>query len=733
MENENPIGSLSRSYVILSIILFALLGYFIQTSLPSWFMGLIGAVMSIPIYFGIQFLIRSLLPLVQKIPRSTIVALLTMLSLAALARYMGFRLPTPLYYGIILFSMLCLALLHFQIPRYKKDRSMVSLLLSLAGLVGIACMVFLLAFRGKKAETQSTKGALLNSQLLSESGLVNPALAGKFKFQSMTYSPGTDHWREEYGTSTTIKSKTVDATRLLPDWKGKKKKWRERYWKFGPKEFPLNGRISLPEGEGPFPLVLIVHGNHNMIDYSDDGYGYLTELMASHGVIGISVDQNFINGHWSGDFRGKEMPTRAWLLLKHIELLQEWNQTAGHKLYQKIDEEKIALVGHSRGGEAVNIAAAFNTLSHFPDDALEAFDFNYNIKGIVSIAPTDYRYHREISLMDINYLSLQGSYDADESSFWGLRPFHRLSYSGEEEYIKAGVYIHRANHGQFNSTWGDKDFGGAMAWTLNRAPLMLPVEQQEVAKVSIMSFIQYVLLDNPSYLPILKNTSYGKDWLPDYPYLNHYRSTADVVLENFEGDIRLNQGNYAASMQAEDLAIWREEELKTQNGESLRNNCLILGWDTTTDSLQSLKPSFSFNFDNALELRQDSFDYFFLELGQGSLKELKSKNKKLKSDSMNLAIRFHWNDQNENSYQVMLNEIQTLTPILKSQLMKWNFLEKDMFGERHEIQMEYFKIPLKAFGIEQTLPVASLKNVSFELDASPFGIMAIDNLGLGRD
>lgn len=733
MEHENPVGSLSRSYVILSIILFALLGYFTQTSLPSWLMGLIGALMSIPIYFGTQFLIRSLLPLVQKIPRSTIVALLTMLSLAALARYMGFRLPTPLYYGIIIFSMLCLALLHFQIPRYKKDRSMASLLLSLTGIVGIASMVFLLAFKGKHVEDQKSNNTIINLETLSQRGVVNPALYGKYKFQSLTYSPGTDHWREEYGASTTIKSKTVDATRLLPDWKGKKKKWRERYWKFGPKEFPLNGRMVLPEGEGPFPLVLIVHGNHNMIDYSDDGYGYLTELMASHGVIGISIDQNFINGHWSGDFRGKEMPTRAWLLLKHIELLVEWNQTPGHKLYQKIDVEKMALIGHSRGGEAVNIAAAYNALSHFPDDALEAFDFNYNIKGIVSIAPTDYRYHREISLRDINYLSLQGSYDADESSFWGLRPFHRLSYSGDKEYIKAGVYIHRANHGQFNSTWGDKDFGGVMAWTLNRAPLMSPVEQQEVAKVTIMAFIQYVLFDNPTFLPLLKNASFAKDWLPDYPYMNHFRSTADVVLEDFENDISLSQGNYAASMEANELAVWREEELKTKNGESLKNNCLMIGWDTTPDSLQSLQPSFTFNFDNALEASQDSFDYFFVEMGQGDLKELKSKNKELDTDTMNLTVRFHWNDQAGSSHKIMLDEIQTFTPIFKNQLIKWKFLEEEMFGKSHAVQMEYFKIPLNAFGIDQRLPVASIKDLSFEFDASPYGILAIDNLGVGRD
>ena len=36
---------------------------------------------------------------------------------------------------------------------------------------------------------------------------------------------------------------------------------------------------------------------------------------------------------------------------------------------------RITLMGHSRGGEAVAVAAAFNTLSYYPDDATIKFDF----------------------------------------------------------------------------------------------------------------------------------------------------------------------------------------------------------------------------------------------------------------------------------------------------------------------------------------------------------------------
>ena len=41
---------------------------------------------------------------------------------------------------------------------------------------------------------------------------------------------------------------------------------------------------------------MIVHGNHLMTDYSDPGYEYLGNLLASRGYIVVSVDENFLNG-----------------------------------------------------------------------------------------------------------------------------------------------------------------------------------------------------------------------------------------------------------------------------------------------------------------------------------------------------------------------------------------------------------------------------------------------------
>src|SRR5262249_54777002 len=144
---------------------------------------------------------------------------------------------------------------------------------------------------------------------------------------------------------------------------------------------PLQGRVWMPEGNGPYPLVLVVHGNHLMEEPSDPGYAFLGEMLASQGFILVSVDENFLNSSladYVDPFHmrfGDESRARGWLLLEHLKLWRTWSADPHHPLHGKIDMDRIALIGHSRGGEAAAVANAFNKLGHFPDDATLPFDF----------------------------------------------------------------------------------------------------------------------------------------------------------------------------------------------------------------------------------------------------------------------------------------------------------------------------------------------------------------------
>ena len=83
----------------------------------------------------------------------------------------------------------------------------------------------------------------------------------------------------------------------------------------------------------------------------------------------------------------EENDARGWLLLEHLAQWRDWNEESSHRFQGVVDMDRVALIGHSRGGEAVGIAAAFNALDRYPDDATLDFDFDFNLRGVIAIAP----------------------------------------------------------------------------------------------------------------------------------------------------------------------------------------------------------------------------------------------------------------------------------------------------------------------------------------------------------
>jgi len=131
-----------------------------------------------------------------------------------------------------------------------------------------------------------------------EPGLLDapdPSTPGSYPVATLTYGSGSDRRRPEFSAGVTLLTDPVDARAFLEGNEGWRMGLRTWYWGFDLDALPLNGRVWYPETGGPFPLVLIVHGNHNMEEYSDPGYEYLGELLASRGYIVVSIDENFLN------------------------------------------------------------------------------------------------------------------------------------------------------------------------------------------------------------------------------------------------------------------------------------------------------------------------------------------------------------------------------------------------------------------------------------------------------
>ncbi len=414
----------------------------------------------------------------------------------------------------------------------------------------------------------------------------HPGTPGPYEVRRLYYGSGTDRRRPEYRDSVSIVTETVDASKLVS--LGESAGERNGYWGFTPKEFPINGRIWYPEGEPrddrPFPLVLIVHGNHDMKDFSDPGYGYLGELLASRGYVFASVDMNFINGGIRNENDG-----RGWFLLKHIDAFKGFAADEATPFHGKIDFDRIALIGHSRGGEAVGHAAAFNRLSRYPDDASLEFDFNHGIRGIIAIAPVDGQYlptGRLAPVENVNYMVFHGSHDGDVTSFHGLRLYNRLEFSDGGDYFKTAIYMYRANHGQWNTVWGNKDNGPRSARRLDLRGLIDGEAQREFAEIYISAFLETVLRDDPDYMPMFRDHRAIGGWLPETMYITQFESSSFRPLATFEEDIDVTTGTaHGVTLRGDSLGVWREEllDLRSRNrpttSSSQENNALRLGWN----------------------------------------------------------------------------------------------------------------------------------------------------------
>jgi dienelactone hydrolase len=415
----------------------------------------------------------------------------------------------------------------------------------------------------------------------------SPAERGPFGVGYLTYGSGTDRNRGGFADSVAIVTDSVDGSDLLT-WGGQRSD-REDYWGFSIEGLPLNGRVWYPDGAaaeaaGPFPLVLVVHGNHSPTDYSDPGYDYLGELLASRGYILVSLDMNFINGI------SRENDGRGWMMLEHLRAWHEFAEDADNPFAGRVDLTNIAIMGHSRGGEAVTHAAAFNRLDRYPDDANVEFDYGYDIKSVVAIAPVDGQYTptgRKVPMEDVNYLVFHGSHDGDVTSFHGLRPYGRLEFTPGFEGFKAAVYMYRANHGQWNSVWNSFDRGPRSARSLDLRYLVDPADQRRMAELYVSAFLGATLKGEREWLPLFRDHRVAGDWLPPTMYVTRMEAAGNVPLADFEDDIDVTTGAAPGiTLRGDSLATWREAtlELRSRNqaatSASQENQAVWLGWNS---------------------------------------------------------------------------------------------------------------------------------------------------------
>ncbi|MBV9498262.1 MAG: hypothetical protein JO138_02705 [Acidobacteriaceae bacterium] len=572
----------------------------------------------------------------------------------------------------------------------------------------------------------------------------NPADSGPYGVRKLFYGSGNDLRRPEYRNSIAIRTPTVDAAPFFKDFTGWKAKVRRRYWGFGMDKLPLNARVWYPEGLGPFPLVLIVHGNHDMAEFSDAGYRYLGELLASRGFILASIDENFLN---SGLFHDppKQQAVRGWMLLEYLKLWRQWNEDRRNPFYHRVDLENVALMGHSRGGEAAATAALFNKLAYYPDDATIRFQYGFPIKSVVAIAPADGQYKPAGQwrvLKDINYFTIQGANDADVSSFMGSRQWDHVQFSGAGSFFKSELYIYRANHGQFNTVWGRTDFGAPTNWFLNLRPLLKGDEQRRIARVYLSAFLETTLHDRREYLPLFADYRTGRDWLPNTLYENRYLDSASRVVSNFNEDADVTTTTVPGGhISAEHLTVWREGRIPYRH-DNRDYNGVFIGWNREHPKGKSEPPVASYSVDlpsglahdwnlnarSALALSIAVTDENAPPPGKKSAeKDASKKQQKQKPEWTDFSIELTTGDGITS--RLPLSNFRGLLPPLKVQFTKVAYLDGKMYEKASEPIFQTVAMPLSAFATQNTnFDPSKLKAIRLKFDRTQSRVIILSEI-----
>jgi dienelactone hydrolase len=569
------------------------------------------------------------------------------------------------------------------------------------------------------AALPGTTTGLATAELIPAQGvaalpLENPGLLGPFEVAALTYGSGLDH-RPEFGRDAALTAPTVDAASMFPGLTGPLGDLRRWQWGFDMHALPLNGRVWYPSDDStPHPLVLIVHGNHAAGEASDPGYTYLAEHLASRGYIAVSIDQNFLNGDWLSPMNG-EMPVRAWLLLKHLQQWRTWNETPGNPFYGQVDLDHVGLVGHSRGGEAVVHAAELNMRAHLPVSKVDRPEaFGFGIRGVVAIGPCDGQYQPAgvgVTLHNASYLLLNGGHDGDTHTPYGLQQYHRVAFDENPDGFKAFVYLYRANHGQFNTVWGDADVGPIKSTLLNRAPYLTGEEQRQAARVLITAFLDASVRDMSGYRAVFYQPDAARGWLPADLYVTTYQDSGFQPLATFSPGERL------ATLQAAGLE-WQRLSLSLRDGKTpQRNSAARLGWASAG------QPSLTFEVPR--DVVQPLTAQSALQFDLGVRGDVPSP----------AAIYVEAVDVAGTAARLPLSAFGALHPRLPVQSMKSDWLSGVVDFELKAVRssedlLQTYRVPLAAFAeAAPSLKLDSLAAVRLVFDAPGAGGVFVDEVG----
>jgi hypothetical protein len=528
---------------------------------------------------------------------------------------------------------------------------------------------------------------------------------------------------------------------------------------------PLRATVYRPNATGAFPIVFILHGNHAVEEPSFRGYAYLQQHLASHGYIAVSVDEDFLN------MADGEVDARAIVLLRHMQLWRKWSSTYGNAYYNKVDMNKIALIGHSRGGEAVAVAKILNTTHSGPYTTSPDY-YKFNIGAVFSIAPTDKYILMEtdpktnkvyfanasyptdptkanpVVLDDVAYGTIQGTYDEDVVFFYGQNQYERAQRAtlATPTGIKAAYLVNGANHRHFNSIWAAPCNAGYQSEAcadggIHPRPLsglIPPAQSQQVAKVYITAFLQNALRA-VNTANVLSNRTPDNSLPAGVVVAARYQDKGRVVINHYQEDATTSTGSRSgvtnagvslAEMQEQYLfssEIWFMNVPQAYHDAPhayLATNALKLAWQTAS-------AEYKMNFATTTTVGSLVGTYPVLSFDAGQMYEF-TQDKNPKGQDQNFTVHLLVN-YNGVTYTSNVLPVSNYTALKYPQRV-YKLMGEDSVGNDLSISMmRTVRIPLADFVAgKPTLQLNQIKGIVFKFGQKPTGRILIDNVQVSK-
>lgn len=315
---------------------------------------------------------------------------------------------------------------------------------------------------------------------------------------------------------------------------------------------------QISAAQADYPLFVVVHGNGHTYTH----YAFLLEHMARNGFIAVSI-------HLNGGLAGL---ARANAFFDHMSTLST--------LFGTSLRNQVAVLGHSRGGEAVFKIARLN----------QSLGLGIGLQALLALGPTD-QYGREV-LSGAAAKPLFVLYGAKDDDVSGWTPYagYNVRQSGFSLYDRASgsekamAYVADATHNGFVTH--NEAFGAAPV-----PPLMSVADQQKILLAYTLAFCRMHILGETEWVGMFTG-----EWKPPAVGATgavmafQYRHTQRRAVDEFEGPHAA--GDWQASTLGGTVAETGlpaspvETQLYPQDNQSPHDTGgLRLRWDSAGDQL----------------------------------------------------------------------------------------------------------------------------------------------------